>query len=258
MNEDSTQRFTDRVDAYQRARPTYPDAIVAHLARVAGLAADATIVDLGVGTGLSAEPFLRAGHTVIGVEPNDAMRAAGDAFLAEHVQRGRYRSVKGTAEQTSLPDACAALAIAGQAFHWFDAARARDEVLRVLHRGGWAALIWNDRETQGSEFLAGYEAILVEYGNDYVNIRHRHVGTDSIPTFFGGHSPQVAQFRHRKRYDWDTLVAQVGSASYMPRAGDPIYPTLMAALRKLFDATAQAGAVEMHYATRVHAAPMAA
>ena len=40
------------------------------------------IVDLGVGTGLSAEPFLRSGYSVIGVEPNEAMRLAGDQQLA--------------------------------------------------------------------------------------------------------------------------------------------------------------------------------
>ena len=32
------------------------------------------VVDVGVGTGLSAEPFLRSGYTVIGVEPNEPMR----------------------------------------------------------------------------------------------------------------------------------------------------------------------------------------
>ena len=40
---------------------------------------------IGVGTGLSAEPFLRSGYSVIGVEPNEAMRLAGDQQLATYV-----------------------------------------------------------------------------------------------------------------------------------------------------------------------------
>ena len=64
------------------------------------------VVDLGVGTGLSAEPFLRAGHPVIGVEPNAAMRAVGDERLASS---GRYRSVEGRSEATTLDDRCALL-----------------------------------------------------------------------------------------------------------------------------------------------------
>ena len=40
--------------------------------------------------------------------------------------------------------------IAGQAFHWFDPARAGAEARRILVPGGWAALIWNDRPVTGT------------------------------------------------------------------------------------------------------------
>jgi hypothetical protein len=53
---ESTERFGNRADAYTRGRPTYPQAIVAHLEQSGLLRPGATVVDLGVGTGLSAEP----------------------------------------------------------------------------------------------------------------------------------------------------------------------------------------------------------
>ena len=67
----ATERFSDRADAYVRGRPTYPQAIVEQLQKVGALKPGQTVVDLGVGTGLSAEPFLRSGYMVIGVEPNE-------------------------------------------------------------------------------------------------------------------------------------------------------------------------------------------
>lgn len=248
-----TERFSDRADAYVRARPTYPEAVVAHLEQAGALRAGAPVVDLGVGTGLSAEPFLRAGYAVIGVEPNDAMRASGDRFLAAWP---RYRSVKGTAEATGLPAQCARLAIAGQAFHWFDPPRARAEALRILEPGGWAALMWNDRVTEGDAFAEGYEALCHRFGRDYDRIRTRHVDPEALAEFFG-RVPAMAEFAHVRRLDFETMAALAASASYLPAPGSAEHEPLMAALRGLFDAGSSDGMIALRYRLRVHYAPLA-
>jgi SAM-dependent methyltransferase len=248
-----TERFSDRADAYARARPAYPDAVVAHLRRAGALSDGATVVDLGVGTGLSAEPFLRAGCAVIGVEPNDAMRESGDRFLAAWP---RYRSVKGTAEATGLPARCAQLAIAGQAFHWFDPPLARAEALRILAPGGWAALMWNDRVVDGDAFAEGYEALCHRFGHDYEKIRTRHVDPQALAGFFGG-VPEMAEFTHLRRLDFATVAALAESASYLPAPGTDGHAPLMAALRRLFDATGADGMIALRYRLRVHYAPLA-
>ena len=248
-----TERFSDRAEAYVRARPTYPDAVVAHLEKAGALGAGATVVDLGVGTGLSAEPFLRAGYAVTGVEPNDAMRESGDRFLAAFA---RYRSVKGTAEQTGLPNRCAQLAIAGQAFHWFDPPLARAEALRILVPGGWAALMWNDRVVDGDAFAEGYEQLCHRFGRDYEKIRTRHVDPQALAGFFG-RAPAMAEFAHVRRLDFATVAALAESASYLPAPGTPQHGPLMAALRRLFDACGSDGMIELRYRLRLHYAPLA-
>ncbi|HQR21255.1 MAG TPA: class I SAM-dependent methyltransferase [Burkholderiaceae bacterium] len=253
MTADSTQRFSDRVEAYLAGRPRYPAELVTHLETIGALQRTGIVADIGVGTGLSAEPFLAAGHRVVGVEPNAPMRAAGVEFLARYPA---YTARDGTAEATGLEAGTIDLVIAGQAFHWFDPPRFRAESLRILRPGGWAALIWNDRDLDGTRFLAGYEALLVEYGNDYRAIRYKHQGTDSIPVYFGGHAPAPAEFQHRRPMDWGMLTALAGSASYLPAPGQPRNNELMAALRALFDACAAGGTIEMRYTCRVHAAPL--
>lgn len=250
---ESTERFGNRADAYTRGRPTYPQAIVTHLEQAGLLRPDAAVVDLGVGTGLSAEPFLQRGYTVIGIEPNAAMRAAGDEQLQRH---SNYRSVAGTAEATTLPAAAADLVIAGQAFHWFDPERAATEARRILRPAGAAALTWNDRQSTGTAFLSGYEALLRKHGIDYEKVSHRHVDADAIARFFAPVRCEVAYFDNPRRLDREALVALVESASYMPAAGDPRYAPMLAALDALFDANAEDGMVQMLYRTRMHYARM--
>lgn len=253
MTSDSTQRFSDRVEAYLAGRPRYPAELVSHLETLGALPHGGVVADIGVGTGLSAEPILTAGHRVIGVEPNAPMRAAGVEYLARF---STYEARDGTAEATGLAPGSVDLVIAVQAFHWFEPGRFRAESQRILRPGGWGALIWNDRDLAGTPFLAGYEALLIEYGNEYQAIRYRHLGTDAIAVYFGGSAPAPAEFLHRRNLDWTSLAALSGSASYLPAPGQPRHAELMAALRALFDANAMGGRIEMRYTCRVHAAPL--
>src|SRR5687768_12837440 len=113
-----TTRFSDRVADYVKARPRYPDSLVDLLHKAIGLTHDHVIADIGSGTGLSAEPFLRRGHTVICVEPNPEMRGAAEVFLRIH---DGFRSVAGSAAETGLADHSVDCILVAQAFHWFDA-----------------------------------------------------------------------------------------------------------------------------------------
>ena len=245
----ATERFSDRADAYVRGRPSYPQALVEQLQNIGALQRGQTVVDVGVGTGFSAEPFLRSGYTVIGVEPNEPMRIAGDQQLREFAT---YRSVAGTAEATTLPDDAADLVIAGQAFHWFDVSRAAIEARRILRPGGWVALIWNDRQSTGSAFLAGYEALLRTHGIDYAKLVHRHVDDKAIAQFCAPAQAAVATFDNPRNLQREDLLALARSASYLPPHGDPRHATMLLTLNTLFDLHAKNGTVQMMYRTRMH------
>jgi hypothetical protein len=245
---DSTERFSDRARDYAAARPGYPEAIASTLIGELKLAPAAVAADIGSGTGLSCEPFLRAGLTVIGVEPNEAMRTEGDRRLAAFE---RFQSRDGTAEATTLGGSSVDLLIAAQAFHWFDIAPARAEALRILKRPPHAALIWNDRISTGSAFAEGYEQLLLDFGIDYASIRHRHAHEDSVAEFFGHREFRVASFPNPTVLDWDTLVARANSASYVPKPDHPNYAPMSARLRRLFDESRRDGRVTMDYVTRV-------
>src|SRR5262245_20933382 len=178
-----TARFSDRVADYVRTRPGYPPAVLDILRAETGLTPATVIADIGSGTGLSAEMFLKNGNTVFGVEPNREMREAGASLLAPYAN---FHSLAGSAEATTLPDASVDLVVAGQAFHWFDAAKTRAEFRRILRPGGFVALLWNTRRIGTTPFLQAYEDLLQRFGTDYREVVHTNVDPSALATFFGG------------------------------------------------------------------------
>src|ERR1700686_4567084 len=103
-------RFSSRVENYVNYRPGYPTGVVAALAKKCGLVADSVVADIGSGTGILSEVFVKNGNRVFGVEPNREMREAGEQLLGKY---SGFTSVNGTAEATALADCSVDLATAG-------------------------------------------------------------------------------------------------------------------------------------------------
>ena len=242
-----TERFTSRVETYARYRPGYPAEVIELLRSECGLTALSIVADVGSGTGIFSELLLRNGNTVIGVEPNEAMRVA-----AENLLRGysRFQSVNGSAEATTLPNASVNLITAGQAFHWFEAAATRTEFVRILKPGGFVALIWNDRRLASTAFLRDYETLLREYGTDYAKVQEFDPG-DQLRQFFAPQSFKSREFPNLQEFDFAGFKGRVLSASYTPEPGNPKFEPMLRALRDLFDSSQQNGRVAFEYDTRV-------
>ena len=243
-----TERFTSRVDSYARFRPSYPQAAIDLLAARCGLNAAAVVADIGSGTGILTQLLLQKGASVIAVEPNDAMRAAAQAQLAG---MPRLASVRGTAEATTLPADSVDLWVAGQAFHWFEVARARSEALRVIRAGGYGALLWNERPPEASAFLADYEALLLRHAAEYAKITASRADEASMREFFGG-GMELATFANEQTLDFAGLTGRLMSSSYAPEPGHPQYAPMMAGLRELFQRHQRSGAIVFPYRTLVY------
>jgi SAM-dependent methyltransferase len=245
---DSRDRFADRVDDYVRARPSYPRALLDDLLAAGVLFPGALVADIGSGTGISTELFLAAGYATVGVEPNSPMRAAAEHALASYPH---FRSQAGSAEATGLPDGSADLVVAAQAFHWFDAARTRTELRRILRDDGWVALIWNARRSIGTVFLEGYEALLLEFGTDYAQVGHRGIGKERLAEFFGGPFT-TRRYDNLQELDLAGLRSRLLSSSYIPAAGEPAHVAMLTRLTVLFEAHSVDGRVKLLYDTEVH------
>src|SRR5436305_7380671 len=95
----SVGRFSGLADDYAAHRPVYPDEVIDFVVTRAGLGLSSLVVDVGAGTGISSRLFARRGLRVIGIEPNDEMRARAEAeSLPPPLVSPTYRS--GHAEAT--------------------------------------------------------------------------------------------------------------------------------------------------------------
>jgi SAM-dependent methyltransferase len=243
----SVNRFTSRVKTYAKYRPGYPAEIVELLRRECGLTPHSIVADIGSGTGKLTELFLANGNVVFGVEPNASMREVAENIFKD---QPNFRSVDASAESTTLPDVSVDVITAGQAFHWFDAARTRDEWVRILKPGGWAALIWNERELQTTPFLHDYEEMMLEFGTDYKEVRHENA-EPSIERFFAPDRFQLRSFPNTQVFHFDGLRGRVRSSSYTPEPEHPKFDPMMQQLKTIFDKHQKNGYVNFDYETKV-------
>jgi SAM-dependent methyltransferase len=245
---DPTKRFSSRVENYIKYRPGYPTAILDLPAEQCGLTRASVIADVGSGTGILTELLLKNGSPVFGVEPNREMREAAERLLSKHLN---FASISGTAESTTLKDQSVDVITAGQAFHWFDREKTRQEFLRILKPGGWVVLIWNDRSTSATPFLKAYEDLLMAYATDYAAVNHKQIDASVIGPFFGG-GFKHAIFPNEQVFDFEGLKGRLLSSSYAPETGHPRHAPMLTALRGVFDEHQKSGRVTFEYDTAVY------
>jgi ubiquinone/menaquinone biosynthesis C-methylase UbiE len=243
------QRFSDRVENYVRFRPHYPDQAIEWLRSETGLRPGAVIADVGSGTGISAEPLLRLGCTVFCVEPNQNMRGAAERLLSGYAA---FHSVDGTAEATALGDHSVDFVVAAQAFHWFDAPRARAEFSRILKPSGWTVLMWNVRRIDSTPFLRAYEQLLQTYATDYAQVRHENIGDLELKQFFANGAYVTHSVAHEQRFDFEGLKGRLLSSSYAPAEGHPRHQPMLNELADIFDQHQSDGEVCFQYDTQIH------
>lgn len=245
---DSVKRFSNRADNYARYRPNYPAGVVDILKSECGLRELSTIADVGSGTGILSELFLKNGNSVIGIEPNAAMRLEAERLLAQYSE---FVSVDATAEETQLANESVDFVAAAQAFHWFDRKRAETEFRRILKPGGWVVLLWNERRLDSTAFLRDYENLLLRFGTDYEKVRHENVAGE-IGQFFSPDEFQLKNLENFQHFDFESLKGRVLSSSYTPAQDNPNFAAMLGELEKIFNAHKHHGIVSFEYETRVY------
>ena len=133
---DMAESFGEHAAAYDRARPHYPGELVDRiLAETRAGSREPDVLDVGIGTGISALPFRERGAHVIGVDVDDRM--------AEFARSRGFEVEVARFEKWDAAGRDFDLVIAGQTWHWIEPVAGAAKAAGVLRRGGRLAVFWN-------------------------------------------------------------------------------------------------------------------
>jgi SAM-dependent methyltransferase len=242
----TAERFNGHVEDYARYRPTYPREALVTLREEIGLTPNWLVADVGAGTGIVSRLILANGNRVIAVEPNAEMRRMARSLCPDP----KFEIRDGSAESTGLDSGSIDLIVVGQAFHWFDADRAKLEFQRILTPSGVAALMWNRRKHEGSDFLVAFDETLRLLSEEYTHLNHHERASELVGNFLGG-KPTFRVFDHGQDLDFEGFLGRVRSMSYIPLPGQPGYEKLIRTMHALFDRFATEGRVRIEYVTSI-------
>jgi len=155
-NRSRAESFGSVADLYDRARPSYPPALIEALLADGGR----TVLDVGCGTGIAAALFATRGCAVTGVEV--------DARMAEIARRKGLEVEVSTFEGWDDRGRRFDLVASGQAWHWIDPTAGAIRAADVLRERGRLGAFWNfgDPPPEVRERLAPiYERLAPELVN---------------------------------------------------------------------------------------------
>lgn len=247
---DTFSQYSRTVDYYSRYRPRYPQTLIEWLRAECALSTAQVIADIGSGTGQMTELFLKHGNPVYAIEPNVDMRRVAERELRAYP---RLTSLSATAEATTLPDHSVHLITVGNAFHWFDHARTREEFLRILVPHGWVVLAWNLERNNGSPFAMAFEQFWqkhIDPAARFLRLGERK-HSDYLIEFFGAEGIKETSLDNYQVCDSEALKGLALSFLKAPQPDDARYPVMLAELEALFDQYQANGVVTLEYDTAI-------
>lgn len=145
------ESFGNDAARYDRARPRYPDELIA---RIVTAAPGPSLLDVGIGTGIEARQLIAAGCDVVGVDPDERMaaRARAHGVAVEIASFERWDAAGRTFDGV----------VSAQAWHWIDPLAGARKAAEVLPPGGLFAAFWNVADIPpevAAAFAAVYERV---------------------------------------------------------------------------------------------------
>jgi SAM-dependent methyltransferase len=133
LAQERSKLFEEQALAYDRFRPSYPDAVIDEL--LAPVPAGLEVLDVGCGTGIASRQMAQRGAKVLGVELARGMAeiARGHGIAVEIAAFEGWDAAGRTFDRVT----------SAQAWHWLDLPVATAKAASVLRPGGRLGLIWN-------------------------------------------------------------------------------------------------------------------
>lgn len=130
--------FDTEAERYDRARPRYPDELIADLAALTGIGVGRRVLEIAPGTGQLTVPLARLGCAVTAVELGPALAAVARRNLAPYPDA---EVVVSAFEDWPVPAEPFDAAVCASAAHWFDPVAWVAKITGALRPGGSLATV---------------------------------------------------------------------------------------------------------------------
>jgi ubiquinone/menaquinone biosynthesis C-methylase UbiE len=243
---DTKQVYSNKAEKYARFRWDYASQAIESIFAISRLGQDASVADIGAGTGILTRHFMGRVQNVYAIEPNPEMRQQLEAELAGC---GTCSVLAGSAEATGLIDHSVELITVAQAIHWFNAEQTRKEFRRILKPGGWLAILRN-LSTQDDINQATSELHRAEYGFEGVQAARRMEWKPLIYYYGNGRFRRI-RFPFAFEQDWERFFGALLSTAGMPDESHSRYKYLEGAARDVFARFSVGGKMEVRGETEL-------
>jgi SAM-dependent methyltransferase len=129
--------FGNSAREYEFGRPEWPSELIDRASAELELGPQATVLDLGAGTGKLTRDLLPRFARVVAVEPDDAMRAVLEDVVPQ------AEALPGRGDAIPLPDDSVDAVFTAEAFHWYASDESVGEIVRVLRPRGGLVIFFN-------------------------------------------------------------------------------------------------------------------
>jgi SAM-dependent methyltransferase len=235
---------------YDRARPSYPAALVDRIVAASPGTGAPQILDVGCGTGISGRLFQAAGCQVLGVDP--------DARMAKLARSSGLDVEVAKFEEWDAGDRTFDAVIAAQAWHWVDPVAGAAKAAAVLRPEARLAVFWNAFQPPAdlrAAFGEVYKRALPDspvggfWSRPAVDAYLAGCGkaADAMRQAGGFGEPETWRFDWSRPYtrdEWLDVVPTFGGHSLLP---PQVQAELLAGIGAAVDAAG--GAFTMEYAT---------
>jgi SAM-dependent methyltransferase len=243
-------------EQYDRARPTYPEALFDDIVALSGIPAGGRVLEIGCGTGQATRPMAERGYRITAIELGANLAAVAARNLAPYgvdVHVGAF-------EDCVLPAEPFDLVMCVSAFHWLDHAVALPKIARILAPGGALAY------TTGGHVDGGTSQFFIDAQDCYM--KHmpgtppglRLSGADTIPLAspITDNSGLFAPAQHRRHLwlrDFTTAsyIDEIGTYSGNLDLPEPAREALHSCIARLIDEHYD-GRITKAYLTDLHVA----
>jgi SAM-dependent methyltransferase len=213
MARSMAESFGTDAAGYDRARPGYPDALVA---RIVAESPGPSVLDVGCGTGIAARQFQAAGCTVLGVEP--------DARMAEFARARGLPVEVATFEAWDPAGRRFDAVIAAQSWHWVNPVAGSAKAAQVLRQGGRLAIfghVYEPPAEVAEPFAAAYRRVVPD--SPFANMSGRR-SLDRYQAAYArlaGTISETGQFGEPEqwRFDWEHYYTRDQWLALLPTTG---------------------------------------